>query len=265
MKPALCISIHDVAAVTWPQCRQLVAALQAVADVPLGLLLVPRWHGSRLTESPAFCAAVDAMLAEDRCHEIVLHGLRHRDDGPPPSSLSSYLQRRLITRGEGEFSALAADESLTRIRTGLADLQACGWQPTGFVPPAWMLGQPARAALQSGAALPGLRYASLFSGLLDVRSGRFVRAPALVYSARWPAGDALVRLLVSAWAGMASNAPLLRLGLHPADALRPATLRHAQRLVERALRDRIVLTEGQWWRLSHGKDSVTQAAKGVKS
>ncbi len=259
---ALCVAIHDVAPATWPQCQSLIAAVQAVAALPLGLLVVPRWHGSRLSASPDFCAAIDALLADGRGHEMVLHGLFHRDDGPPPSGLAVCAQRRLVTRGEGEFAALDASTTRMRLGTGLADLRACGWRATGFVPPAWMLSAQARAVLQAEGASLGLHYASLFTGLLDLRSGAFLRAPVLVYSARWRATDALVRGVLGTLARCTPEAPLLRLGLHPADAQQPATLRHAQRLVERALRDRHALTEAQWCHLSHGKGLVAQHAKG---
>ena len=53
-QPALCVSIHDVAPSTWPQCRQLIAALREVDDLPLGLLLVPRWHGRGLDGEAGF-------------------------------------------------------------------------------------------------------------------------------------------------------------------------------------------------------------------
>lgn len=43
---ALCVSIHDVAPATWPQCRLLWHALcEVVPDLPLTWLLVPHYHG----------------------------------------------------------------------------------------------------------------------------------------------------------------------------------------------------------------------------
>jgi predicted deacetylase len=37
----LCVSIHDVAPATWTECRTLLEAVAAVADIPLTLLVVP--------------------------------------------------------------------------------------------------------------------------------------------------------------------------------------------------------------------------------
>ncbi len=255
-RPALCISIHDVAPATWPQCRQLIAALRAVADLPLGLLLVPRWHGRSLDGEAGFIAALQALLDEAHGHEVLLHGLYHFDDAQAPTRLGERLQRRVLTRGEGEFAALGAADAMARVRAGLADLQACGLQRVqvaGFVPPAWLMTCSARTALLAEGSRLGLRYASLFTGLLDLQQGRMLRAPALVYSARWRISDALARTVVGSAARLMARAPLLRIGLHPADVQRAGNLRHAQGLIERALRDRSPLTEGRWLQRHMGK------------
>ncbi len=264
VKPALCIGIHDVAPATWRDCRQLIAALREVADLPLCLLLVPRWHGRPLDGEAGFIAEMQALLDDGHDHEVQLHGLYHVDDALTPTGLGARLQRRVLTRGEGEFAALGAADAMARIRAGLADLQACGLrdlQVAGFVPPAWLMTRSARTALLAEGRRLGLRYASLFTGLLDLQHGRLLRAPALVYSARWRITDALARAVVCSAAGWMGSAPLLRIGLHPADVQRSSNLRHAQRLVERALRDRLPLTEGQWLQrqvASHGKVSIPQ-------
>ncbi len=255
-RPALCISIHDVAPATWPQCRQLIAALREVADLPLGLLLVPRWHGRGLDGESDFIAALQALLDDGRGHEVLLHGLYHLDDAHAPTRLGACLHRRVLTRGEGEFAALGAADAMDRIRAGLADLQASGLRSirvAGFVPPAWLMARGARSALLAEGSRLGLRYASLFSGLLDLQQGRMLRAPALVYSARWRMSDALTRAVVGSAAGLMAAAPLLRIGLHPADVQRASNLRHAQGLVEQALRDRQPLTEGHWLQSRMGK------------
>ncbi len=252
----LCVSVHDVAAPTWPQCRQLIAALREVGSFPLGLLLVPRWHGHRLDADPAFIAALQTLLDDGHGHEVLLHGLYHRDDARAPASVGALLQRRLFTRGEAEFAALGAAQALARVRDGLRDLEDCGLtgvQVDGFVPPAWLLARSARDALVANGSQLGLRYLSLFSGLFDLHAGRFLRAPVLVYSARWRAGDVLVRGAVGELARRMHGTPLLRLALHPADVNRSENLRHAQKLLERALQDRLPATEGQWLQNRMGK------------
>src|SRR5437868_13728462 len=101
---ALCVTVHDVAPATWPQCQYLIDALHTVAPVPLTLLVVPAYHGDRRTPDPAFVAALDAHAA--RGDELALHGFFHLDDGPAPRDLRDYLARRWYTASEGEFAAL---------------------------------------------------------------------------------------------------------------------------------------------------------------
>ncbi len=253
---ALCVSIHDVAAPTWSECRQLIAALRAVGDFPLGLLLVPRWHGHRLHDDPGFVASLQGVLDAGPGHEVLLHGLYHRDDGSAPTGVRSFFQRHILTHGEGEFAVLGAAAALARVGAGLDDLQRCGLRDPdvrGFLPPAWLMSGVARSAIVAQGSALGLHYASLFTGLLDLRNGGFVLAPALVYSVRSRVGDAVARAAVGAMAEVARRLPLLRLGLHPADVRRPQNLRHAQRLVEQALRDRTPTTEGRWLQNHMGK------------
>ena len=46
MLRALCVSIHDVAPATWTDCRRVIAAVHAVAPIPLTLLVVPTFYDS---------------------------------------------------------------------------------------------------------------------------------------------------------------------------------------------------------------------------
>src|SRR5688572_16051893 len=43
-KPALCVSIHDVAPATWDECARLAQAMREVAELPLTWLVVPQYH-----------------------------------------------------------------------------------------------------------------------------------------------------------------------------------------------------------------------------
>ncbi len=234
----LCVSIHDVSPQTWADCRKVIDEVRQVADLPLGLLLVPCWHHRPWPESGAFIDEVDAMRRAG--HELVLHGYTHWDDGPEPRGPFDRFRRRTLTRNEGEFAALGADDAQAAIDAGIACFAAHAWAAEGFVAPAWMQ----NAAVVDVLVRSGLRYAGLFGGLLVLPEGRWLPSVALTYSCRHPAGDWLARAAVSAAAWMQSASPLLRVALHPADARRPANLRHAQRLLETALKTRVAVTEG---------------------
>jgi predicted deacetylase len=148
LAPMLCVSIHDVAPATWPDCLRLVQAIRAVADIPLTWLVVPHYH-FRPEQSPAMEACLDASIA--RGDELALHGYSHLDtEAAGGGGLRQRFLRNVYTQREGEFSALAEDEARRRIELGLEWFAARGWTPTGFVPPAWLLGEGAWRALRAG-------------------------------------------------------------------------------------------------------------------
>jgi predicted deacetylase len=142
----LCISIHDVAPATWSDCLRLVQAVRAVADVPLTWLVVPHYH-FRPEQSLGMEACLNVAL--ERGDELALHGYSHLDTEAAGGSLRSRFLRNVYTRREGEFAALAEAEARRRLELGLDWFAARGWTPTGFVPPAWLLGEGAWRALRA--------------------------------------------------------------------------------------------------------------------
>ncbi len=239
---ALCVSLHDVSPQTWSDCCTVLHAIRQVSDIPLGLLVVPYRHHRPVQEAGPFIDALEALRAAG--HELVLHGYTHWDDGPEPHGALERWRRRVLTRSEGEFAALDVDDARAALQAGLAFFAAHGWPVEGFVAPAWMMSAPALQALAGS----GLGYAGMFGGLLSLPEGRWHPSLALVYSSRHPVGDSLTRCAVDVAAFAQSQRPLLRIALHPADARRPQNLRHAQQLIETALRTRIPLTEGDYLR-----------------
>ncbi|HEX8614913.1 MAG TPA: DUF2334 domain-containing protein [Telluria sp.] len=145
-RPALCVVIHDVAPATWTDCLRLFEAVREVADIALTWLVVPCWHGSE-ARSPAFEATLERLLVDG--HELALHGYTHRDSAAPASGWRSRFLRGVYTEGEGEFAALDPDEARRRIALGLAWFDERGWPVSGFVAPAWLLGDGAWEAVRS--------------------------------------------------------------------------------------------------------------------
>jgi predicted deacetylase len=141
----LCVSIHDVAPATWADCLRLVEAVRAVADIPLTWLVVPHYH-FRPEQSPAMEACLNVAL--ERGDELALHGYSHLDTEEAGGGLRARFLRNVYTRREGEFAALTEAEARRRLELGLDWFAARGWTPTGFVPPAWLLGEGAWRALR---------------------------------------------------------------------------------------------------------------------
>jgi len=280
--PLLCVSIHDVAPSTWDDCARLAAALRTVADIPLSWLVVPRYH-DRPDDDAALRAGLDAALA--RGDELVLHGYTHLDTAARARSMRQRFLRGVYTQREGEFAALPAGEARRRIELGLAWFRARGWTASGFVPPAWLMGEGAWEALngfgfaytttfarfhlldgtgdRSEAALPehgglarrqGLPEKNLqnqpnLPSLRITPDGPALFAPSLVYAARNRSGRWLSPIAAGLAARWQGGAPLVRLSLHPPDVRHPRLLAHAQRLVESLLTAREAVTKEHCARL----------------
>ncbi|MET0964474.1 MAG: polysaccharide deacetylase family protein [Noviherbaspirillum sp.] len=240
----LCVSIHDVAPATWAQCAQLMAAVAAVADIPLTLLVVPAWHGAAQSV-PAFDHELEVRMA--RGDELALHGYTHLDSGPPARNWLEQLARHVYTNGEGEFAALGANDAAERLRLGLHWFARRGWPLHGFVAPAWLLGAGGWQALRR---LP-LLYTTTWRRFYLLPEGQSLHAPSLVYSSRNGWGRALSRQAVALTGLMQRDAPLVRLSLHPRDAVDRATVRHFQKLLERLLQRRQAATKAAFAQSLH--------------
>jgi uncharacterized protein len=252
----LCLSLHDVAPATWELCERLLVSASAVANVPMTLLVVPAYHGAA-QDVPWYEARLERRLALG--DELALHGYTHLDDGPLPRSLRERYARRVYTKGEGEFAALPEPEASRRLELGMQWFACRGWPLQGFVPPAWLLGAGGWQALRAS----GLVYATTWRHFHFLQDAVSLNAPSLVYSSRNAWGRALSRQAVS-WAGMGQrDAPLVRLSLHPRDALDPHTVRHFQKLLATLLASRLPATKAafaRYWRNRKNKPVATEIA-----
>ena len=233
------VVLHDVAPSTWPAYRAFVDAIDGIGGVPLTLLVVPDFHqqGS-IVDDADFRSAMDARIA--RGDELVLHGFHHADDAPPPRTPRDVFMRRIYTH-EGEFQAIDAATARERIANGLAAFASCGWSARGFVAPAWLLNDAAKAEV----AAAGLAYTSDPQHVIRLPQWQRLRAPSLVWSAR----SGWRRMLSRAWNDRQrrrhADAQLLRLGLHPVDMQHASVVRWWLDTVEALRATRTPLTKSQ--------------------
>lgn len=235
----LCVVLHDVSPARWQGCQRVVAELQRCAreagvHLPLTLLVVPQMHGDASLPAP-YLRWLYAMQRAG--HELVLHGLTHRDEGPPPRSLAERLMRRFYTAGEGEFAALSQAEAQARLREGRAWARALGLPMLGFVAPAWLMSPGTLLAATDA----GFGHTCTLTEVIALPQGQALAAPSLVFSTRaaWRRG---LSLLWNRWlAHRSRDARLLRLELHPHDADYPAVLRCWSGLLRDALAHRVPL------------------------
>jgi len=229
MKAALCVVLHDVAPATHAACERTLHAVRDVADVPVTLLAVPRYH---CEPSPA---AFGEWLRERSAagDEVALHGYTHIDEGVPRNFVD-HLRRRHYTRGEGEFADLSITEAMRRLTAGVRWFARQRLPLQGFVAPAWLMSLGTWEALR----WLDLSYTCTLRRLVLLPDRRHLTSQSLVYSS----SSAWRRQASLAWnaavAAMQRNNPLLRLELHPQDVDHAAIRRSWQRLLEAHLAGR---------------------------
>ena len=238
MTRSVCIAVHDVAPETWPRCARLLARLDELGTPPVTLLVVPYFHRhDRIDRDSGFVGAIERRLALG--DEIALHGYDHLDRAAAPRSHADRFRRRVLTAGEGEFAALGATDAGEKIERGLALMQHLHWPVQGFVPPAWLAGAGAREALRAS----GLRWFSTHHSLVSLADGVAIPAPCLTASPRSPLRRLASRAWLHAMAAVTRRAPLVRVGLHPADADHPELVECWRRLLGDLLAQREAVTK----------------------
>jgi len=248
-EPTVCIVLHDAAPSTHKSCvRVLTAVRQVVGDAPVTILAVPRYHGEEPT------AEFEAWLGERarRGDELALHGCTHLDEGKPTGAVDA-VRRSHYTRGEGEFWSLSKREALARIDVGIAWFAKNRWPLSGFVAPAWLLGDGARDALLKRP----FEYTATLRQLIHLPSQAAVQSQSVVYST----SSGWRRQLSLAWnAGvdvLERRNPVLRLELHPRDADFAPIRRSWQRILARALHKRRPATVAEFMRSSRRSETST--------
>jgi uncharacterized protein len=238
-RPALVVALHDVS----PLTREVVACmLRDLAELSVertALLVVPNYHRvAPMRGDPTFC---EWLRTAARRHELVLHGYFHMR----PQRAGQWwenLVTEYYTAGEGHFFDLPRDEAFSRLEMAKREFVAEGLSARGFIAPAWLLGREAEAAVKS----IGFEYTTRLRNFKDLVTGRLTLSQSLVWSVR----AAWRRVLSLCWnaflARKLSAAPLLRIGLHPADWRHGSIRRQAMGLIRGALAGRDVMTYEDW-------------------
>lgn len=240
---AVSVVLHDVAPATWPACASLLKTIDACGEVPVTLLVVPDYHHrGAITADAGFRRAIEERL--QRGDELAVHGFHHLDDSAaPPSGPLQWLTRRIYTASEGEFAALEEDAAEALLQRGLAEFGALGWPVQGFVAPAWLMSEGTRAAL----GRTRLRYTSTRTHLYRLPDWQVTGHPSLVWSVRSAWRRAASRVVNEVQHRRLRAAPLLRLGLHPADAAHPQAVDYWRRTLTHSLNDdRTPMTKAAW-------------------
>ncbi len=231
----LLLSIHDVTPAHAERISRLEAQLAAVTggSSTYAMLVVPDFHGrAPIAGDHAFHAWLRARA--DAGVEMLLHGWFHRDQSE--HSGAAAWKARHMTAGEGEFLGLSLADARSRLKDGRKLLEdVLGRAITGFVAPAWLYGEGARAAL----AAEGFAVAEDHVRVWSPASGAVLaKGPVVSYASR-----SRSRILSSlAWSRIATTAlaglQTVRLALHPHDVDVPALGDESRRAIQHFLRHR---------------------------
>jgi predicted deacetylase len=236
----VCIEIHDVAPATWSLCKPLLALVDEFGEVPVTLLAVPNYHDTGgFDRNPGLVRSLQRRIG--RGDEIALHGYFHRDDAPAPHTPIDWVKRRVLTAGEGEFSAISRDEAAHRVWQGWSELNRLFAPVRGFVAPAWLCGRDVWDALHESP----LEYAATRNALVMLEDLRSIPAPVITASSRsrWRRG--LSRVWLRTLSKVTAGSQLLRVALHPADSVHDDVLDDWRRLLRVLLADREPLTKAR--------------------
>jgi predicted deacetylase len=237
----LVASIHDVSPRTRATTERMLEDLAAIGVGRVSLLVIPdHHHRGHFLDDAEFCEWLRVCVKNG--HEAVVHGYYHLREAKPGSGAWTRLMTESYTAGEGEFFDLGEDEAFALVTRARDDFQRAGLEPSGFIAPAWLLGE----AACRGVRRAGFQYTTRIGFVDDLARGESHRSQSLVYSvrARWR------RVVSLGWNGlllrMLGERPLVRMGLHPPDWQYAAIRDHAQKCIARMLAGREAMTYEVW-------------------
>ncbi len=217
----LLASIHDVGPRFESEVDQLADRLAGLLGGPrFAMLVVPdHWGEAPLSQSPAFAARLRGWA--DQGVEMFVHGWFHKDLAAHTGLAA--LKARHMTASEGEFLGLDQAEAARRMADGRALIEDIIGRPVaGFIAPAWLYGEGARAALAGS----GFTLAEDHMRVWQPASGTVLaRGPVITWASRSRNRQLSSRF----FAGVARYAlhplPIVRIAVHPGDVHVPALVR----------------------------------------
>lgn len=238
---AVVVSLHDVSPITWDASRRILAELARIHAAPVSLLVIPDHHGrADILKHPAFSEWLKEQVA--RGHEAVLHGWQHLRPRPAREPLAQRWITQTYTAGEGEFFDLSYDRARELAEWGRDAFREIGIEPSGFIAPAWLLGDDAERAIRD----LGFSYTTRIGGVCDLQTRQSHPSQSLCWSVR----AAWRRITSLAWNALLfrrlSSAPVMRIAIHPVDADHHRIWAQILRLTSLAVAQRTPHTYESW-------------------
>ena len=234
------VSMHDATPFHLQRLIRAERFFQEVGVTKLTYLLVPKYHGSYLSsENQEF---ID-WCKKSRSIQLQwhLHGYHHLEqvsdltETENGKSKSDGWKRKYLTAGEGEFLSLNAEVIRKKIIQGQDVFQKClGFQPIGFVAPAWLFNDRLPTILKE----QGILFTEDHRQLYRVDSGQSLASPVITWATRtWlrKYGSLVVcPILERLWAAEG----VLRVAVHPFDFDHAVTVSNIRKVLKRVLKIR---------------------------
>ncbi len=231
----LLLSIHDVGPKFEREVELLAARFDRLAGANnFAMLVVPNhWGAAPLASASGFQTKLRAW--SDAGVEMFVHGWFHRDDAAHSGAMAGFKAKHM-TAGEGEFLGLDQATASSRMADGRKLIEDVIGRPVaGFIAPAWLYGEGARAAL----AEANFALAEDHMRVWHPRSGRILaKGPVITWASRSPARTAS-SLFFAALARQALDPfRTVRIAVHPGDTTKSSITASIDATVGHFERDR---------------------------
>jgi predicted deacetylase len=214
----LLASIHDVGPRFEAQVEQLTELLdRRLGAMRFAMLVVPdHWGEAPLRADRSFQAKLRGW--SDAGVEMFVHGWFHRDHARHAGIAA--LKARHATAGEGEFLGLDEADALRLMGEGKALVEdVIGREAAGFIAPAWLYGEGARAALRRA----GFALAEDHWKVWDASSEAVLaRGPVITWASRSNARAASSLAFAALARQVLPLMETVRIAVHPGDVTRPS-------------------------------------------
>jgi uncharacterized protein len=234
----LVISLHDATPFHLERMRKAEEVFRESGVEKITYLFVPEYHGGYPSAGhPGFtewCRTPRPFGVDWH-----LHGYHHLESPVPLGAgldgRGDAFKRRFMTAGEGEFLALDSQSQRRKLADGIDSFRRClRSDPTGFVAPAWLFNSALPPLLKE----MGFRYTEDHRRIYRVDTGSRLESPVITWATRTFLRKYGSLIVCPALARLWSNAPVLRVAMHPFDFDHASTTANIKAVLRKVMKGR---------------------------
>lgn len=209
------VSVHDITKSNLEMVEEMLEFLDNLSVEKLTLLLIPFYH-----EKESLLEIKQWIDKNIKDNEVVLHGYTHK-------SGRFYDFRDLLTNQEGEFAYYQDIEE--RIKKGLEVLKTLGYDPEGFIPPAWLMRKSDFPLLKKY----GFKFTTDRRYIYDIQNNRKILSPVISFGSRgFIEALSVITFKKQFYILKLLNPVVIRIALHPVDVLNKKKLQYVKEILD---------------------------------